>query len=487
MVRRHEVLRTGMDAGPDGTPVGRLTDAMPELPVVDLSGLDADDRPRELERRISELAALPFDLARPPLLRGRLHRLADDEHVLALTAHHVAFDGTSQALLERELASLYVDFAGGRRPRMANLPIQFADFAAWQRRFLADGGADRQLEYWRRELAGAAHLLELPTDRPRPPAIGFRGAAVTVPLGPDLARGLTALARSEGASPFMLSLAGYAALLHRLTGQDDVLVSVPFGLRDRSELEPLIGLLAGNLPVRVRFRRDSSLRDLVRQVRRATLDAYASKDIPFERLVELVNPERSASHLPLAQVFFGFEAAGPGRVSWGAIDSERVATLVDTSTFDLSLLVTRSGGDLAATFGFRTDLWEAPTALRLADRYRRLLAALTADPDRRIARAPLLAPSERRTLEDCNATAGLVPARAVHEMIEDQVGRTPQAVAVLAGDQALSYADLDRRANQLAHRLIQLGAGPEVVVGVLVDRSVDLLVALLGVLKSGAA
>ncbi|RKH68628.1 non-ribosomal peptide synthetase, partial [Corallococcus llansteffanensis] len=489
VVRRHESLRTTFRSDA-GKPVQVLhPDARLELSQRDLSGLSAADWEAGVQDRASQEARRPFDLTRGPLLRATLLRRSDTEHVLVLVIHHIVSDGGSMGVLVREVSALYSAFVEGRPALLAPLPVQYADYARWQREWLRGEVLEAQLAYWRRQLAGVPQALDLPTDRPRPPMQGLRGAAVPVRLSRERWDALKALARDEGVTPFMLLLAAFQVLLHRYSGQEDFCVGTPIAGRPRPELEGLIGFFVNTLVLRARVERPLSFRELLGRVRQATLEAYANQHVPFERLVEELRPERDTSRSPLFQVML---ALLPDPLSDAALAgvSLRALELEDhTSRFDLELSLTESAQGLSGTLGYSTSLFEPGTVARMVGHLDVLLGEILARPGQPIGELSLLPPAERQqVLVDFNATAARFPREAcVHHLFEQQVSLRPEAIAIEFGEQRFTYGELERRAGALARRLRTLGVGPEVVVGLHAERSLELVVGMLAILKAGGA
>jgi len=490
VVRRHEALRTTFREV-DGAPVQVVApwDGF-ALPVDDLSALDEDAREAALRRHAQEDAARPFDLVAGPLVRARLLRLGDDDHALLLCLHHVAADGWSLGILYRELAELYGAAREGREPALPPLPVQYADYAAWQRRHLAGEALDAQLAWWKARLAGAAALLELPADRPRPAVATHRGGLEPVRLSAARAASLQALARREGATLYMVLLAAFQALLARYGGGTDVVVGSPVAGRTRAEVEPLIGPFVNMLAMRTDLGGDPAFGELLRRVRAVTLDAYEHQDLPFEKLVSELRPERSLAHAPIFQVMLGLNNADDPGPLFPGVESEGVAWEVGAARYDLSLELTSTpGGGVAGGLNYSADLFEPATARRIVEHLDRVLQQAAADPAVRLSRLELLDAAERmRVIETWNATDAPPPAAVcIHHLVEAQAGRTPGAVALVFGDEEITYREADARANRLAHHLAALGAGPEVPVGICLERSAEMVIAMLAVLKAGAA
>jgi len=437
-------------------------------------------------------AGAPFDLEHGPLVRGRIVRMAADDHVLLLTMHHIVSDGWSMGVLFRELGALYAAFRRGDASPLSDLPVQYADYAAWQRRWVEGEVLARQADYWRRTLAGAPELLEVPTDRPRPARPDHAGAEVRFELGPEATAALNALAQRHGATLFMALLAGWAAVLGRLSGQDDVVVGSPTANRGRTEIEDLIGFFVNTLALRVDLSGSPTVGELIGRVKARALEAQQHQDIPFEQVVEIVQPARSLSHSPLFQATFGWQgdAGGAPELEGVEIGSAGAAAEHEASTkFDLSLSLREEDGRIAGGLTYATALFDAATVERYAGYLRGMLEAMAADDDRPVEAIAILPADERRTVvESWNATEMDIPdVASIHQLFEAQVARTPGAVALEFEGERLTYAELNARANRLARHLAGRGVGPDVRVALCAERGVEMPVGLLAVLKAGGA
>ncbi|HEY0082166.1 MAG TPA: amino acid adenylation domain-containing protein, partial [Pyrinomonadaceae bacterium] len=488
VVRRHEVLRTVFvsEAGQPRQLVREHT--AQTLEVTDLSHLPQVEREVEARLRASEEAQRPFDLGRGPLLRTSLLKLGAEEHVLLLTMHHIVSDGWSAGVLVREMGALYAAYAQGGESPLEELTIQYGDYARWQREWLQGEVLEEQLGYWREQLAGAPPVLELPTDRPRPASLSLRGGREIFTIAEGTAEALRALGRSEGATLFMTLLAAFDVLLARYTGQDDIVIGTPIAGRTRAEVEGLIGFFVNTLVVRARVDAELSFREVLGRVKEACLGAYAHQDVPFEKLVEELHPERSLTHTPLFQVMFSFQVAGAERLRLAGLELEGIGTEAEASKFDLTLWITEGEHGLNASIEYNTDLFDATTIERIAGHLRVLLDAAAADPDRRVSALPLLTEPEQQKFARWNDTDAAYPSDlCVHELFERQATLQPEAVAVIHEDERLTYAELNEQAERLAQHLRSLGVGPESRVGILLKRSSRVVVALLGVWKAGGA
>jgi amino acid adenylation domain-containing protein len=487
VVARHDTLRTTI-AAVDGAPM-QVVSPVGGLPLaVEDVGGEVDPEAAACAGATA-LAAEPFDLAAGPLARGRLFRLAPEEHLLALVFHHIVFDGWSFGVLMRELAAAYAAHAAGHEPDLAPLPCQYADFAAWQRQWLTGDVLAAQRDYWTTQLAGAPPVLALPTDRLRPAVQTYRGAIRSFTLPASLTSRLERLGQDEGATPFMALLAGFQALLHRYTGEEDVVVGAPVANRTRIETEGLIGCFINTLALRTRLDGAPSFRELLGRVRATALGAYAHQDLPFEQLVDALQPVRTLAHSPVFQVLFVFQNTPCDPVDLGGLRWTYVPIDPGTSNFDLTLTLWPSARGLEGVLEYNVDLFDADTIERLLEHFETLLGAVAADPDRPVTAVPLLSPAARHQILDAwNATEAPYPAEAtVPALFAAQAARTPDAVAISDEHTRLTYAALERRANQLAHYLRARGVGPEVPVAVCLERSVEAMVAILGILKAGGA
>ncbi|MFL6261088.1 MAG: amino acid adenylation domain-containing protein [Thermoanaerobaculia bacterium] len=492
MVRRHEILRTLFPAA-DGQPRQVIRPAAEvALPQIDLSGLPEAPRGEEARRLAVAAARRPFDLAAEPLLRAQLVRLAAGEHALLLTLHHLASDAWSMGILRHEVVSLYHAFSSGRPSPLRELPVQYADFAHWQRRWLQGEVLEAQLRYWRGRLGDLEGIFRLPADRPEPAVRTHRGVYSPFRLDEPLARAVRAVSLRHSATPFMTLLAAFVALLHRVTGEADVVVGSDVAGRTRSEVEDLIGFFINMLVLRTNAAGDPDFGTLLRRVREGAVGGIAHQDLPFDKLVEELKPERGTSHSPLFQVVFNYNSAAgeppaePLRSALVVRDFGLAETLV---RFDLMLTVQPEGEAFSGAWAFAAELFDVATVERLHARFARLLESALADPDLPLSTLEVLTPDEREQILAGwrEPEAPVAPAGLLHELFELQAERHADAPAVVSDGRTLTYGDLDRRANQVAHLLHGLGVGPETPVGLYLDRSLDLVVALLGVLKSGGA
>ena len=490
IVRRHESLRTVFESV-EGEPVQKIRAAGAwMLPSVDLGGLPGAERESETRRLARQEARRPFDLSQGPLFRGCLLRLDAGEHVLLGTMHHIVSDGWSMGVLTRELGALYRAFCEGAPSPLPELPIQYVDYAHWQRAWLSGEVLAAELGYWREQLAGMPPVLSLPTDRPRPSVRSVRGGSEPFRLTADLTGALQTLGRAEGATPFMMLLAAFQALLGRSSGREDVSVGTPIAGRNRVEIEGLIGFFVNTLVLRTDLSGDPSFRELLGRVREVALAAHSHQDLPFEKLVEELEPERSPSHTPLFQVMFMLQNAPAGEldlpgVRLRSLGSESSGT---AAKFDLTLTVAEVGGTFQGAIEYNVDLFDAASVRRMAGHFAALLEGAVAEPGERLSERSLLTPAERRQLAEWNGRqAGLPGERCLHELFEEQAARTPDAVALAFGEERLSYRELDRLAERMSRRLRSRGVGPDVLVGLGAELSPGMVVGLLGILKAGGA
>jgi amino acid adenylation domain-containing protein len=500
IIRRHEVLRASFSSV-YGQAFQLIAPKL-ELPVplTDLSAVPAENRKKELQRLIRLDASRPFDLTTGPLMRASLLQLDIEEYAALLTMHHIVSDGWSTSVLLKELGFLYEAFAEGRRSPLPDLPIQYADYATWQRERLTGDVLQVQLQYWKQQLAQAPAMLELPTDRPRPPVQSFRGSREGITLPASLDEALKSLSQREGVTLFMTLLAAFYILLWRYSGQADIVIGTPIAGRNRAELEPLIGFFVNTLALRTEVRGAENFRELLGRVRETCLGAYAHQDLPFEKLVEELQPERSLDHTPLFQVMFMLQQGGGASIELKKLRLSPLEIEDETEKFDLTLLADESEPRMQIVVGYNTDLFDAGTIGRMLNHYRQVLQAVVTNPRERLSELRLLTDGERRQIVmEWNETAVQWPETSLpgvgqqakigmlHELFEQQVERTPTAIALSFEDQDLTYVELNGRANQLAHHLRSLGVGPETQVGVMMERSLELVISLLAILKAGGA
>jgi amino acid adenylation domain-containing protein len=491
ILARHEALRTTFIVS-EGQPVQRIATADEsrfELVEHDLSG--AADPEASLKYLVREEADSEFDLEVGPLIRGRLIRLAEEEHALLITMHHIVSDGWSMGVFIRELSVLYGAYVRGEQDGLPELEVQYADYAVWQRQWMEGELLRQQAEYWERTLAGAPTLLELPTDHPRPAEQEYAGGWVRVELDEELSRGLKELSKKHGMTLYMTLLAGWGALLARLSGQEDLVIGTPVANRGRMEIEGLIGFFVNTLALRLDVSGSPSVGELLERVKEQVLAAQQHQDIPFEQVVEVMHPVRSLAHSPLFQVMLDWQQnAGGGGLAMPGVELGPLGVASDVvAKLDMTLFLRDAGERIVGSLVYATSLFEAATVERYLGYLRTLLAGMVADERRAIDRLPLMPEEERQqVLYEWNATEAEYPReKLVHQLFEEQVEKTPDAVAVVFEDATLSYRELNRRANQLAHYLRELGVGPDERVAICLERSLEMVVGLLAVLKAGGA
>ncbi|MFE0043490.1 amino acid adenylation domain-containing protein [Streptomyces albireticuli] len=489
VVRRHESLRTVFHETP-GHPVQRVRDELPpEVRTVDLRHLTPDAAATETTRREAELVGRPFDLATGPLFRAEILDLAGDEAVVLVNIHHIVADRWSMDVLMRELTGVYGALADGRTPDLPPLAVQYPDFAAWQNDAASQAAWQADLDYWTRQLAGVPSEIGLPTTFARPREKTYRGSSVPLVLPPELLAGLNDLARSEGVTLFMVLTAAFTSLLSRISGNDDIVVGTPVANRTLVELEPLVGLFVNTLALRTDLSGDPAFREVVRRTGRVCLEAYEHQAIPFERLVEQLQPERSLAHTPVFQVLVSYQNVPVPTWDEGPVRAEPLPLEAKKAEFDLLLDMFEDSGSVRGRLEYSTDIFDEPAARRLAALYERVLRAAVADPDQRVSALPLLDDTgHRRSAAEEDAPD---PLRAepgpLHRWFEERVRRAPHAPAVRHAGETLTYEEVNHRADRLAHRLRRLGVRRDVLVGVALEPSPELVVGALAVLKAGGA
>ncbi|BAZ25556.1 amino acid adenylation domain-containing protein [Kalymmatonema gypsitolerans NIES-4073] len=498
IVAHHEILRTTYIAE-DGNPVQIIgAPRSVELKVINLSDESLTEDTDVVQKLLQNEALRPFNLTSDLMLRACLiqrlgkaqcrKRQSPQENILLLVMHHIATDGWSMSILYEELTTLYQAFKDGLSNPLPELPIQYADFAVWQREWLSGEVLQKQLNYWKQELTGATPVLELPTDRPRPPVQSYRGARQFFVLPQSLSQALHGLSRQEGVTLFMTLLAAFQTLLYRYSRQEDILVGSPIAGRNREEIEGLIGFFVNTLVLRTDMSGNPNFRELLQRVRSTAMSAYAHQDLPFEKLVEELQPERSLSYHPLFQVMFVLQNV-PNQtlelpeLSITAVDVDHLA-----SQFDITLSIEETQQGLRGLWEYNTDLFDGSTIERMSQHFQTLLEAIVSDPQQHVTQLPLLTPNERQQLlVEWNNTQADYQQQCIHKLFEQQVEKTPDAVAVVFEDKQLTYQQLNNRANQLAHYLQTLGVKPDVLVGIYIERSLEMVVGLLGILKAGGA
>ncbi|WP_099103617.1 non-ribosomal peptide synthetase [Nostoc sp. 'Peltigera malacea cyanobiont' DB3992] len=488
IVRRHEALRTNFEMV-NGSPIQIIhSNQKVNMQIVDLQGLTEVEQSAQVRLLVTQEAGRSFNLAHDPLLRVTLLRLSENSHVLLLVMHHIVSDGWSMAVFIRELSAFYQSFSKGMLSPLAELPIQYADFTIWQRQWLQGEVLETQLNYWKQQLADAPPLLELPTDRPRPPIQTFRGGTQSFQLDRHLTQKLKRLSQQSGTTLFMTLLAAFVTLLSRYSNQSDIIVGSPIANRNRNEIESLIGFFINTLVLRIQCAGNPSFEQLLQRVQQVALDAYMHQDVPFEQLVEVLQPERSLSYNPLFQVMFILQNVPPEKLELPGLILTPLEIENLPTKFDLTLSIKETEQELEGKCHYNSDLFDATTIDRMVGHFQTILAGIVTDPQQRVSELPILTKAELHQLGEWNSTQVNYPQnKCIHELFEEQVERTPNAVALVFEDQQLTYRELNTRANQLAHHLQANNVKSEVLVGLCVERSLEMVVGLIGILKAGAA
>ena len=489
IIRRHEILRTSFDQI-HGKPFQKINPNITfKLPIVELSNLNDENKEIEVQNLAIEEAQQTFDLTQAPLIKAKLLRLHEQEHILLLTMHHIVFDGWSMGVLLKELAAIYEAFSTGKPSSLPELPIQYADFAVWQKQQQQTEKLESQLSYWKTQLGGNLPILELPTDRGRVAVQSFRGAKHSLLLPNHLVASLKALSLKENVTLFMTLLAAFQILLYRYTSEKDIIVGTPIAGRNSTKTEILIGVLINTLVLRNKLNSNLTFTELLAQVREVALGAYANQDVPFDKLVEELQPERNLSHNPLFQVLFQLRNLPEEKIEVQGLKFESYHLETGIALLDLALEIEEKLEGLVCVFKYNTDLFDAFSIERIAIHFQTLLEGIVENPQQQISQLPLLSESEKhQLLIEWNDTASDYPQnKCIHQLFEEQVEKTPDAIAVVFENQQLTYQQLNQKANQLARYLQNLGVKPEVLVGICVERSMEMVVGLLGILKAGGA
>ncbi|BAY46373.1 amino acid adenylation domain-containing protein [Scytonema sp. HK-05] len=488
IVAHHEALRTNFLA-PDGKGVQVISEPRSlELQVIDLKDCPPNQRTTQIQQTLQHEAQRPFNLTSDLMLRGSLLVLSPQEHILLLVMHHIAGDRWSMSILFEQLATLYQAFLNAKPNPLPEQPIQYTDFAVWQRQWLSGEVLENQLKYWKQQLVGANPVLELPADRPRPPVQTYQGAKQSFVISESLSQALSKLSQQEGVTLYMTLLAAFQTQLYRYTGQQDILVGSPIAGRNLSELEYLIGFFVNTLVLRTDMAGNPSFRELLQRVRNVAMSAYAYQDLPIDKLIDELQPERSLSYHPLFQVMFVLQNTPPQTFELPGLTLTPYDWDNVTSRFDLTLSISETEQGLQGLWEYNTDLFDACTISRMSGHFQTLLEGIVANPEQHISELPLLTAAEHhQLLYEWNDTDADYPQdKCIHELFE-QLVRTPDAVALMYEEQQLTYQELNALANQFAHYLKTLGVGPEVLVGIFVERSLEMVVGLLGILKAGGA
>ncbi len=492
VIARHDALRTTFGIV-DGSPKQVVAKSLAlDMPIIDLTEFPQPDRDTEAQRLLQDEAGRPFDLSQGPLIRSLLLRLAEREHILLVTTHHIVTDGWSVGIFQRQLSELYEAANDEQQSSLPQLPIQYPDYSIWQREWFEGDVYQSQLAYWKKQFATLPPVLELPVDHPRPSIQAyraFRGAQHTISLSKQLTHDLKQLCRKENVTLFMTLMAAFQVLLHRYTGEDDIVVGTPIAGRQMPETEDLIGLFINTLAMRTSISGELTLRDLLGRVKEVALGAYAHQDLPFERLVKELQPERTLAHNPLFQVMFVLQSEDiqPLQLEGLEVEHFRVGNIM--ANFDLTLDIVERDEQLVCLFESNADLFDSDTIERLMGHFQNLLEGIVANPEQKISELPLLSEAERRKLlVEWNDTRTDYPAnKCIQELFEQQVERTPDAVALICDNRQLSYRELNSQANRLAHYLRKRGVAADSRVAICMQRSPEMIVALLAILKAGGA
>jgi amino acid adenylation domain-containing protein len=487
LVQRHENLRTAFPTL-QGFPMVQISESPSQLSVLNLTALLLEEQQQEVQRLVNDDAIRPFDLEKGPLFRATLLQLGANSHVLLLNMHHIISDGWSIGVLIREWSVLYKAFVQDQPSPLPPLPIQYVDFAHWQRQWLQGDVLQQQVNYWKQQLANAPALLELPTDHPRPPVQRFQGANLPLSLSPELTAQLKSLSQQTGSTLFMTLLSAFATLLSRYSGQSDIVIGSPIANRTHRQTESLIGFFVNTLVLRLDLSGNPPFDTVLQQARRVALEAYTHQDIPFEQLVEELKPARNMSHSPLFQVMLVLQNAPMSNLEMSGVSLTPLEMESVIAKFEITLSLTETDQGLVGGLEYNTDLFESATIERLRGHLNTLLTGLVTNPQQPIHELPLLTEAEQQQLLAWNETATDYPRdKTLVDLFEEQVEQTPEAIAVIFEDQQLTYLQLNMKANQLAHYLQSLGVKPEVLVGICLERSLEMVIGLLGILKAGGA
>jgi len=486
LIQRHQTLHVCFPMV-DGKPTVHVNEIYNPLSVTDLSGLADAEQKRQVAEWLERHANSPFDLSTGPLFKAQLLRLGSEEYILLFNMHHIISDGWSTGVMIRDWCRLYDAYLQNREPQLPELPIQYSDYAAWQKNWLQGDVLERQLAYWTDKLLGAPELLELPADNPRPAVMSYRGEHLQSTLSSVLTQEIKTLSRKEGVTDFMALLAAFTVLLSRYSGQTDMVVGCPIANRSQSQTENLIGFFVNTLALRLQIDAKQSFAELLAQVRKTALEAYSHQDIPFEALVEKINPSRSLSYSPLFQVMFVLQNAPEEAPDLSGLNITPLESDHATAKFDLTLSVEERDGAFVCNWEYNTDLFRPETIVLLGERFQVLLEGIVAGPDLSIAQLPLLTVAEQQLLQAWNRTENEYPQdQTIVDLFQIQAGKTPDAIAVVFEDRQLSYFQLNQQANQLAHYLLDLKTG-NCLIGICVERSLAMIVGLLAIVKAGAA
>jgi amino acid adenylation domain-containing protein len=489
IIERHELLRTNFVAI-DGQAIQIINDSWKNsfsLPVINLRSLSDEQLEREVLTIAKQEVETPFNLAKDALFRVRLLQLSAEKFILIFNIHHIIFDGWSFGILFAELNAIYTAYCEGLTSPLTKLPIQYADFSLWQRKWLTDSNLESQFNYWKKQLSGILPILKLPIDRPRPRVQTYRGTTKTFVLSPELTASITSFAQKEGVTVFMTLLTAFKLLLCRYSGQEDVIVGTPIAGRNRREIEGLIGFFVNTLALQTNLAEHPSFRELLSRVRRVCLEAYTHQDVPFEQLVEVLQPERDSSHTPIFQVMFALQNAPIGKLQLPNLNLEVLEPLVTTAKFDITLSMEERNGQLIGEWEYNTDLFDDWTMERMLKNFQVLLSEILTDPEQNIWKLPLLTESEKHQLLIAwnQNEVNINNARYIYQLFEDQVQKTPDAIAVVFENEEITYEELNKKANQVANYLRKLGISANKLVGLCLEPSLARIIGLLGILKAG--
>jgi amino acid adenylation domain-containing protein len=489
IVRRHEALRTSF-SNTGGRPIQIIhPSATMDLEVIDLQHLSVNDRESMVTQQIQQSALSPFDLEIAPLMQCSVLQLSQTESVFCINMHHIVSDGWSIGVLVQELSALYSAYCAGEPSPLSELEVQYADFALWQRQWLSGEVLERQLQYWVSQLQGIPELLQLPTDRPRPSIQAYRGTTASFPLGQELTEQLKALSQQTGCTLFITLLSAFATLLYRYSGQSDIVIGSPIANRNQPEIESLIGFFVNTLVLRTQMEEQLSFDHLLQQVRETVLKAYEHQEVPFEKVVEALQPQRCLSHSPLFQVMFILQNMPLDEIELPGINLSRIEQESTSAKFDIALSIVETSLGLDCEWEYSTDLFDESTIKQMASHFESLLLAIVSNPQQPVSELPLLTPAERQQLlfDWNNPQADYFQDKCIHKLFEEQVWIRPGAIALVHDQEQLSYGHLNERANQLGHYLQSEGVSSETIVGLCVERSIEMVVGILGIIKAGGA
>jgi amino acid adenylation domain-containing protein len=489
IIKRHESMRTIFEEA-DGIPTQVIKPHLEiKMDYMDLRNITEEEKESRVKEFATEDNRKPYNLSKGPLIRASLLQLYNEEHILILNMHHLISDGWSMRVLMQEIGAVYCGILDGKNVSLPELNIQYADYASWQRNSMQGEYLKQQLEVWKKQLEGCNFVLEVPTDHPRPPVQSFKGSRHYIELPENLVKTLNDMCRQKGVTMFMMLLAAFKVLLLRYTGQGDMVVGTPVAGRSRTELEGLIGFFVNMLVLRTDLSDNPSFSELLHRVRKMNLEAIANQDVPFENLVEELQPQRDLSRNPLFQVAFGYQSETIPPVEFKGLSFESIEVDSSTARFDIEFQTWKSGSGISGYLEYSTDLYSKDTIKRMADYYKTILEGIAANPDRPVMSIPLMPEEEKRKIltEWNNTKADFPEGKCINQMFEEQVDKTPDAVAVIFDGTQLTYSELNEKANRLAGYLRKAGVGPGVPVGICMERSLEMVVGIYGIVKAGGA